>query len=307
MGIPKSALRADGLLLLTAAIWGTAFSAQRSGMESLGPFAFNAIRYAIGALSVLPLLVFMKRRGGPGAPSGGPRPSAGRKLAYSAITGAVLFGGTSFQQAGLVTTTAGNAGFITALYVVLVPLVGIAFGKRSGLRIWIGAVLALAGLYVLSIGSGFSISHGDLLELIGALFWTMHILVVGRFGRLMDGLELAIGQFVTCAVLSLAGAAAFEPALFSGALSAAIPLLYGGIMSTGVGFTLQIIAQRDAHPAHASIIMSLESLFSAIGGIILLGEPLTGRLAVGGVLMLGGTIVSQLEPTKKEPSASPAA
>jgi drug/metabolite transporter (DMT)-like permease len=299
MGIPKSALKADGLLLLTAAIWGTAFSAQRSGMESLGPFAFNAIRYAIGALSVLPLLIFMKRRGGPAAPSGGPRPGAGRKLAYSAITGAVLFGGTSFQQAGLVTTTAGNAGFITALYVVLVPLVGIAFGKRSGPRIWIGAVLALAGLYFLSIGSGFEISRGDLLELAGALFWTVHILVVGRFGRLMDGLELAVGQFATCAVLSLAGALAAEPSLFTGALGAAIPLLYGGVMSTGVGFTLQIIAQRDAHPAHASIIMSLESLFSAIGGIILLGEPLTSRLAVGGALMLGGTIVSQLEPPNK--------
>jgi drug/metabolite transporter (DMT)-like permease len=296
MRISKSALKADGLLLLTAAIWGTAFSAQRSGMESIGPFGFNAVRFAVGALSVLPLLVFMKRRRGPAAPSGGTRSSPGRKLAYSAITGAVLFGGTSFQQAGLVTTTAGNAGFITALYVVLVPLVGIAFGRKSGLRIWAGAVMALAGLYILSIGSGFAISRGDALELAGAVFWTLHILVVARFGRLMDGLELALGQYLVCALLSLCGALAFEPEPFAGTLAAAIPILYGGVMSTGVGFTLQIIAQRDAHPAHASIIMSLESLFAAIGGIILLGEPLTSRLAVGGVLMLAGTIVSQLEP-----------
>ena len=298
MAIQKSALRADGLLLLTAAIWGSAFSAQRSGMESVGPFAFNAVRFAVGALSVLPLLLAARRRRGPAAPSGGPRISVRRKMAYASITGVVLFGGTSFQQAGLVTTTAGNAGFITALYVVLVPIVGFAFGRKSGVRIWIGAVLALAGLYVLSIGSGFSISRGDLLELAGALFWTMHILVVARFGSEMDGLELALGQYLVCSALSLAGALGFESAPFAGILGAAIPILYGGVMSTGVGFTLQIVAQRDAHPAHASIIMSLESLFAAIGGIILLGEPLTGRLVAGGVLMLGGTIVSQMEPRR---------
>jgi drug/metabolite transporter (DMT)-like permease len=296
MRIAASALKADGLLLLTAAIWGAAFSAQRSGMESIGPFGFNAIRFAVGALSVLPLLLITKRRAAGMPPSGGPRQSAARKLLYSAIVGTVLFFGTSLQQAGLVTTTAGNAGFITALYVVLVPIVGIAFGKRSGPLIWIGATLALAGLYILSVGSSFKISSGDILELVGAVFWTMHILVVGRFGSLMDGLELAVGQYLTCALLSLGGALFFEPQPFAGAIAAAVPILYGGIFSTGIAFTLQIYAQKTAHPAHASIIMSLESLFAAIGGIIILGEPLTIRLAIGGVLMLGGTIVSQLEP-----------
>jgi drug/metabolite transporter (DMT)-like permease len=303
MRIPKTALKADGLLLLTAAIWGTAFSAQRSGMESVGPFAFNAVRFAVGALSVLPLLLVSRYRARRAGPSGGPRPSLGRKLAYAGATGVVLFCGTSLQQAGLVTTTAGNAGFITALYVVLVPIAGFAFGKRSGPRIWAGAVLALAGLYILSVGSGFSISRGDLLELLGAAFWTLHILVVGRFGSRMDGLELAIGQYLACAALSLAGALAFEAAPFAGTLAAAVPILYGGICSTGIAFTLQIYAQKDAHPAHASIILSLESLFSAIGGIILLGESLTSRLAIGGVLMLAGTIVSQLEPSKPRPAA----
>jgi drug/metabolite transporter (DMT)-like permease len=301
MRIPRTALKADGLLLLTAAIWGAAFSAQRSGMESIGPFAFNAVRYAVGALSVLPLLLFSRYRARRAGPSGGPRPRLRLKLAYVGITGAVLFCGTSLQQAGLVTTTAGNAGFITALYVVLVPLVGIAFGKRSGKLIWVGAVLALAGLYILSVGSGFTVSRGDLLELVGAIFWTFHILVVGRFGTRMDGLELAVGQFLTASVLSLAGALAFEPRAFAGTLSAAVPILYGGVCSTGIAFTLQIFAQKEAHPAHASIIMSLESLFAAIGGIILLGEPLTGRLAIGGALMLAGTIISQLE--KSEPKA----
>jgi drug/metabolite transporter (DMT)-like permease len=303
MAISKKVLRADGLLLLAAAIWGAAFSAQRSGMENIGPFAYNAARFLLGALTVLPLIVFARRRQGVRSPSGGPKPSLKRKLAYSAITGTVLFGGTTFQQLGLVTTTAGNAGFITALYVVLVPIVGIAFGRRSGPRIWAGAVLALAGLYVLSVGAGFTVSRGDILVLVGALFWTMHILVVGHFGSLMDGLELALGQYLVCAALSLVGALVSEPEPFAGALAAAVPILYGGIFSAGVGFTLQIIAQKDAHPAHASILMSLESLFAAIGGIIILGEPLTSRLAVGGVLMLAGTIVSQLEPSGPPSSA----
>jgi len=305
MGISKEALKADGLLVLTAIIWGSAFSAQRSGMESIGPFAFNAIRFAVGALSVLPLLLFARRRSRRAAgPAAALRPSLAKKAAYSAITGAVLFCGTSFQQAGLVTTTAGNAGFITCLYVVLVPLAGLAFGKKSGIRIWAGAVLALVGLYILSVDSALTMTKGDKLELAGALFWTLHILVVGRFGSLMDGLELAIGQYAVCAALSLAGALALEPSLFSGALAAAVPILYGGIFSTGIAFTLQIYAQKTAHPAHASIIFSMESLFAAIGGIILLGEPLTLRLAVGGALMLGGTIVSQLEPAAPSKSAN---
>jgi len=296
MKISKAALQADGLLFLTAMIWGLAFSAQRSGMESIGPFAFNAIRFAIGAASVLPLLVVMRSRALASGPLGGPRPGTSTKLLYIAITGGVLFMGTSLQQLGLVTTTAGKAGFITCLYVVLVPVAGLAFGRRSGPRIWAGAVLALAGLYILSIKSGFSMESGDLLELAGALFWTAHILVVGRYGSLMDGLELAIGQYLVCSLLSLVGALAFEPRPFAGTMAAAIPILYGGIFSTGVAFTLQIFAQKKAHPAHASILLSLESLFAAIGGIILLGEPLTPRLVAGGLLMLGGTVISQLEP-----------
>jgi drug/metabolite transporter (DMT)-like permease len=300
MALSKSALRADGLLFLTAIIWGLAFSAQRSGMASVGPFAFNAVRFAIGALSVVPLIIITRTRERTAGPSGGPRPSRAKKLAYISVTGVVLFLGTSLQQTGLVTTTAGNAGFITCLYVVLVPIAGFAFGRRSGPRIWLGAALALSGLYVLSIGSGFNMRRGDILELAGALFWTAHILVVGRFGSLMDALELAVGQYAVCSLLSLAGALALEPRAFAGTMGAAVPILYGGICSTGIAFTLQIYAQKTAHPAHASIIMSLESLFAAIGGIVVLGEPLTLRLAIGGAMMLSGTIVSQLEGPARE-------
>jgi drug/metabolite transporter (DMT)-like permease len=295
-------LRANGLLTLAAMIWGFAFSAQRSGMQSLGPFAYNAARFALGAFSVLPLLLASRLRPARVGPSARPRPSPGRRAAYTAISGAALFLTISFQQAGLVTTTAGNAGFITCLYVVLVPIASVAFGRRSGIRIWIGAALALAGLYVLSVGKGFSMTKGDLLVLACAFFCSAHILVIGRFGSLMDGLELALGQYVVCSTLSLCCALAFEPSPFTGLAAAALPVAYGGIMSTGVAFTLQIYAQKTAHPAHASIIMSMESLFAAIGGIVILGEPLTARLAVGGLIMLAGTVVSQLEGA---PSPSP--
>jgi len=295
-------LRANGLLTLTAIIWGLAFSAQRSGMESLGPFAYNAARFALGALSVLPLLAASRGRAAKSGPGARPRLGAGRKAACAAIAGSVLFFGTSFQQAGLVTTTAGNAGFITCLYVVLVPIAGLALGRRSGPRIWIGAVVALAGLYILGVDEGVRMTRGDLLELIGAFFWTAHILVIARFGSLMEGLELALGQYLVCSILSLGGALAFEPEPFAGVAAAAIPILYGGIMSTGVAFTLQIYAQRTAHPAHASIILSMESLFAAVGGIFILGEPLTARLAIGGTLMLAGTVASQLEPSGKHES-----
>jgi drug/metabolite transporter (DMT)-like permease len=160
--------------------------------------------------------------------------------------------------------------------------------------------VALAGLYILGVDDGIKMTKGDRLELVGAFFWTAHILVIGRFGSLMDGLELALGQYLVCAALSLGGALAFESAPFAGIAAAAVPILYGGIMSTGIAFTLQIYAQKTAHPAHASIIMSMESLFAAIGGIIILGEPLTARLAAGGALMLAGTVVSQLEPAARE-------
>ncbi len=286
-------LKADGLLLLTALIWGFAFVAQRSGMKDIGPFAFNGVRFALGAVVLLPLLV-RARRGLP-APSGG-GPSLPWRLGGAALAGLVLFAGASLQQVGLVTTTAGNAGFITSLYVILVPLIGFCFGKSSGLRIWLGAVLAVAGLYILSVGAGFTMAPGDLLQLVGAFFWAGHILLINHLVARMDALEIAVGQFATCALLSLAVALVREPAPFAGLQAAALPILYGGLLSIGVAYTLQIVAQKTAHPAHASIILSLEALFAALGGVLLLQEPLTLRLLLGGALMLAGMVLSQLAP-----------
>ena len=299
MKFVKETLKADGLLLLVAIIWGFAFVAQRSGMDHIGPFAFNGARFALGALSLLPVLLLQRRRDREKGGATHALPPRQRML-WSAAAGAVLFLAATLQQVGLAWhSTAGNAGFITCLYVVLVPMAAFLMGRTAGPRIWAGAVLALAGLYVLCIGTGFALAPGDLLEFIGAFFWAGHILVIGHIGSRMDALELSIGQFTVCSLLSsLTAAAIHEPNALSGLGPAIVPILYGGILSTCVAYTLQIIGQRKAHPAHASIIFSMEALFAAIGGVLLLHEPITSRLVGGGVLMFAGMICSQLEPGK---------
>jgi drug/metabolite transporter (DMT)-like permease len=298
MRFVKETLKADGLLLLVAMIWGFAFVAQRSGMAVIGPYAFSAARFGLGTLALLPFLIFHKRKNAPDSTLGAMRLSLRGRVLWAVAAGTVLFLAASLQQIGLVSTTAGNAGFITCLYVVIVPMVGFFLGRTTGVRIWIGAALALVGLYILSIGAGFTLAPGDLLELIGAFFWAGHILVIGHIGSRMDTLELSVGQFATCSILSLIAALVREPNAFAGLLPAAIPILYGGILSTCVAYTLQIIAQRTAHPAHASIIFSMEALFAAVGGVLILRELVTTRLVVGGVLMFAGMICSQLEPKK---------
>ena len=300
----RQVLKADGLLLLTAIIWGTAFVAQRSGMAVIGPFAFSAARFALGTLVLVPLLILGKRRApSPPGPNAGPRLAAGARLAWAALAGLVLFTAANLQQIGMVHTTAGNSGFITCLYVILVPLAGLCVGRRPGVRIWIGCGFALTGLYCLSIGSGFTLAPGDGLELLGAFFWAGHILVINRLANRMEALEIAVGQFAVCSILSTAAALIWEPAPFRGLAPAAIPILYGGLLSIGVAFTLQIVAQKTAHPAHASIILSMEGLFAGIGGVVLLQEPLTLRLVVGGALMLTGMICSQLQPRRSRAAA----
>ncbi len=294
------AFRAELLLLLTAVIWGFAFVAQRVGMGSIGPFAFNAARYLVGAASLIPLLLI--RRGGAASREKDlSAPGWKRGFGYPLLAGTVLFLGASLQQIGLVTTTAGNAAFITTLYVVLVPLIGIFMGKRIGARGWLAALLAVGGLYLISVGGRLSISRGDLFELVGAIFWALHIIVIGRLAPKTDPIKLSAGQFIVCAALSFGASFVFDPPFPGGSWlsslgGAAIPILYGGLLSCGIAYTLQIVAQRTARPSHASIILSLECLFGAIGGILILGEPLTWKLAAGGSLMLAGAILSQLGP-----------
>lgn len=286
------ALKADGLLLLTAAIWGAAFVAQRAGMEHLGPMAFNGIRFALGALALLPLA--MRSAGGPAEPYT-PR---GALLAALAA-GLVLFLGASFQQWGMVYTTAGKGGFITGLYVILVPIFGLFLGQRPGAGCWLGAVLAVAGLYLLSVSGDFTMEWGDVLVLVSAVFWSAHVLVVGAVSRRMNPVRFACAQYSICAVLSLAAALALEETTLAGVMGAAIPILYGGLMSVGVAYTLQVVAQRDAHPAHAAILLSLEGVFAALAGWVLLDETIPLRGLLGCVLMLAGMLAAQADEFRK--------
>jgi len=289
-------LKADGLLMLTALIWGAAFVAQRLGMEHVGPFTFNGVRFALGALALQPLIWKMQRTR---AREGGGTGIASRRIMWCGLAaGCVLFAGAALQQVGIVHTTAGKAGFITGLYVVMVPLFGLALGQRAGTGTWIGALAAAAGLYLLSVNEDFSIAYGDVLELIGAVFWAGHVLLIGKLSPGMDGVDavkLAAAQFVVCAALSLGAGIAVEPITLAGLSGAAVPILYGGLMSVGVAYTLQVVAQRDADPAHAAIILSLEAVFAAVTGYFMLDEVLSMRAMLGCGLMLGGMLLSQLK------------
>lgn len=286
-------LKSDTLLLLTALIWGFAFVAQRMGMDHVGPFGFNGVRFGLGCLVLFPLLA----RNGTGkglvqAQSSGTLSPQG--LGGGLLAGLVLFTGASFQQVAMIYTTAGNAGFITGLYVILVPIIGIFLGHRTHAGTWIGAAMAGGGLYLLSVTSSFTISWGDLLVLIGAFFWACHVHVIGWLSPRGDALKISFLQYAACSVLSMAVSLIMEENSLQGYMAAIIPILYGGIMSVGVAYTLQVVAQRKARPSHAAIILSLEAVFAALGGWIMLGEVLTSRGLAGCGLMFSGMLVSQL-------------
>lgn len=296
-------VRSNALLLITAAIWGFAFVAQRVGMEYLGPFTFNAARFTLGSLSLLPLL-FISRGERPASGNILPRPGLKLVVFGGFSAGFMLFMGMSLQQVGLVYTTAGKAGFITSLYVVIVPLLGLFWKQSTNPGIWIGAVLAAIGLYFLSVTERFTVEFGDLLEFFCAFFWAGQVLIIGWLSPKIPSLKLAFTQFVVCAVLSFMVAAVFEDISWKALIQATGPILYGGILSSGVAFTFQVMAQRHTHPAHASIIMSMEAVFAAIGGWLLLNEILSMRGLAGCGLMLGGMLISQLYGLKNETTPS---
>lgn len=283
-------LRSSILLLLTAAIWGFAFVAQRIGMDYLGPFTFNAIRFALGSISLIPVIYFL---GNGKKNRKQDKISRKRLIIYGMIAGSVLFTGATLQQIGLKYTTAGNAGFITSLYIVIVPILGLFLRQRSNIYIWSGAIVAAVGLYFLSITSDFTIQFGDLLQLIGAFFWASHIIVIGYFVKDANPIKLSSVQFAMCSILSLVAALFTETIEIQGIVSAAVPILYGGLMSVGIAYTLQVVAQKDAKPSHAAIALSMEAVFAAIGGIILLGESMGIRGYFGAFLMLLGMLLSQ--------------
>jgi drug/metabolite transporter (DMT)-like permease len=290
--MPVSRLRSDLTLLLAAAIWGFAFVAQRMGMDYVGPFTYTATRFTLGCLVLLPFLLFRK----PGFfDIKKESPVSRRKfLLLQLLLGLILFGGISLQQYGLLFTTAGNAGFITGLYVVFVPIVGLFIGHKIHLNLWTGIILAAAGLYFLSITPGFAINPGDLYVFGCAVFWTAHVLLIGYLAPRRDPVHIAMIQFTVCAILSWLVAIGFEEIRMDQILAGAWPILYGGVLSVGIAYTLQIVAQQHAHPAYASIVLSLESAFAVLGGWLILSEPLTGRILLGCGLMLSGMIIVQL-------------
>ena len=293
MAIQARTLKSDALLIITAIIWGFAFVAQRVGMDFVGPFTFNGVRFALGSISLIPLLLLARKKA---KPMSDIRQSAtiGTTLGGGLITGFALFMGASLQQAGLVYTTAGKAGFITGMYVIIVPILGLFWKLYPGAGTWIGAFIATIGLYLLSVTEQFTISPGDLLVLLGAFFWAGHVLIIGWLSPRIDNIMLAMLQFTVCSILSLAAAAAIETISMTGILQAGIPILYGGLGSVGVAYTLQVVAQKDAPPSHAAIILSTEAVFAAIGGWIILGEILSTRGLIGCALMLAGMLMSQL-------------
>jgi drug/metabolite transporter (DMT)-like permease len=284
-------VKSNLLLLLTAVIWGFAFVAQRSGMEYIGPFTFNTARFALGSISLIPLLVINKKRNQKEIFL----PIKDKTFLYGGLlAGTVLFLGATFQQGGLVFTNAGKAGFITGFYVILVPILGLFIKQKTSALTWFGAIIAIIGLYFLSVNETFNINIGDVLVLIGAFFWAIQILVIGFFSKRIDPFELAFSQFLVCALLSFIGAIISETIIVSKIISAYLPILYAGFFSAGIAFTIQVVAQKEAHPANAAIIMSLEAVFAVIGGWMILNESIDPRGLIGCLLMFIGMIVSQL-------------
>lgn len=291
----NNTLRADFLMLLTAMIWGSVFVAQRLGMDAIGPFLYTGLRFALAVIVLLPIIHWLEKR---------KRLSAAvPKLNRQLLRGGVLMGlalalGINLQQVGLLFTTVTNSGFITGLYVIVVPLLGLFIGHKTGLGIWLGASLAVVGMFLLSVGEGFVVASGDWLQLAGAFVWGVHVLLVGFFASRHDPLRLAVVQFATCALISLALALVLEEINLQAILAAGPALLYGGILGVAVGFTLQVVAQKDAIASHAAIIFSLEAVFAAIAGAWMLGESLDLKGYIGCSLMFAGMLLAQLWPRK---------
>ncbi len=299
----KKNLTGSLILLLTATIWGFAFVAQSVGMDYIGGFTFNAIRFFMGALVLLPVTLFMnsaekKKREKSGSSSG----AAGGEESPALLTGGIvcglfLFAASNFQQFGVKYTTVGKAGFITALYIVLVPIFGIFLHRKCGALVWAAVALAIAGLYLLCIKEeGFSLGKGEVLLICCAVLFAFQILAVDHYSPLVNGVKLAMIQFLVCGVCSAVPALLFEHPQLSHILEAWAPVLYAGLLSSGAGYTLQIIGQRDLDPTVASLIMSLESCISVLAGWLILHQSLSLREGLGCLIMFTAIILAQLKP-----------
>jgi drug/metabolite transporter (DMT)-like permease len=291
MGVFKYEL----LLLLMSMIWGSAFVAQQIGMEKgLGPMTFNGLRFALGCLSLIPLLLWRKKN----------LPAADRetKLPYKACLGAglLLFTASALQQIGLQYTSSANSGFITGFYILFVPVLGIFLGHKARKSLWVGILVCLIGFYLMSVTGNFVVSKGDWLTLLCAAFWACQILVIDHAAGKGDPIRIAFLQFTVCAVLSILSGLIFEHCTFEQIKAASGAIAYAGLMSVGVAYTLQVVCQRHCPPAPSAIIMSLEGVFAAIAGYLVLNQILTVRAMIGCLLILVGVLIVQLMPMMRK-------
>lgn len=282
--------------MLAALIWGSAFVAQSVGMDYTGPYTFNVMRSFLGSLVLLPVIFFLDKK-----KSEEEKERADKKVLIKGgiCCGIILTISTTFQQIGLLHTTAGKAGFITALYILIVPILGIFLGKKAGIKVWISVVLALGGMYLLCVTSEFTIAFGDLMVLACAFVFSLHILAVDHFSPMVDGVKLSCIQFFVCGTLSSFPMFLLEHPQLGQILDAWLPIAYAGILSSGVAYTLQIITQKHLNPTVASLLMSLESVFAALTGWLVLHERLSARELLGCVLVFVAIILSQLPEKAK--------
>lgn len=300
-------LKSDLMLFLAAFIWGASFVAQRAGMDYIGPFTFNGIRCFVGALVLIPVILVLDRQRKRKDSVEGIMPLTEEEKKNSRKTlllgglscGVVLFISSSLQQIGIIYTTAGKAGFITALYIVLVPILGLFLGRKVRKILWLCVALATIGLYLLCIKEDFTIGKGDLLVLICAFGFAVHILLIDYFSPKADGVKMSALQFFICGVLSTPCMIIFETIDWGNILDCWLPILYAGIMSCGIAYTLQIIAQKNTEPTVASLILSLEAVFALIAGMILLNEQISAKEAIGCIIMFTAIILAQL-PSREE-------
>lgn len=305
----KLEVRNSFLLLLTALVWGVAFVAQRQGGAEAGPYTFNCVRSFLGGLVLLPVIPFLDKI--TGNSKKGREQDRKALLTGGVLCGIVLFVSSTFQQMGLYYgTTAGKAGFLTACYILLVPVLGVLFGRKCRWNVWVGVLVAVVGLYFLCLTNGFSLQLSDGLVLLCAVCFSVHIMVVDHFSPLVDGVRMSCIQFFTCGILGLVPMFCVDAMGFPngiagwiqifGRVDVWIPILYAGVMSCGVGYTLQIVGQNGINPAIASLLMSLESVFSVLAGMALLHETMSGREVLGCVLVFAAVIFAQIDFRKEK-------
>ena len=295
----KKELKGTAMLLLTAFIWGIAFVAQSDGMNYVGPFTFNCVRMVIGGLVLIPCIFILERMKGSRTEKKVERTNKKYMFIGGILCGTALGAAAALQQIGIQYTTVGKAGFITAMYIIIVPVLGIFFRRKAEVRVWISVIIAVAGLYLLCMSGSLKLGRGDLLVLLCALVFSVHILLIDYFSPKTDGVKMSCIQFLTAGLISAVPMLLFEKPAVSDITAAWLPILYAGVLSCGVAYTLQVIAQKDADPTVASLVLSLESVFSVLAGWVILGQVLSGREILGCVLMFAAIILAQLPSVSK--------